>query len=93
MGNLVLLPPKLNSKLQNKDPGDKIEEYRKTGLLIAREVADTIADEGWNAKAIERREDALLAWAAVLLKLLGIPADLSSSRLSLSASFKHQGAN
>jgi hypothetical protein len=63
LGNLVLLPPKLNAKLQDIDPAEKAEEYRKTGLLIAGEVADAIEDEGWNSKSIGRREDALLKWA------------------------------
>ena len=63
LGNLVLLPPRLNSKLQDLDPADKSDEYRKTGLLIATEVADMIADEGWSARVIEMREDMLLKWA------------------------------
>ena len=63
LGNLVLLPPKLNSKLQNRDPSDKTDEYRKTGLLIAGEVADMIDESGWNGKVVEAREDALLEWA------------------------------
>jgi hypothetical protein len=65
LGNLVLLPPKLNSKLQDDDPKDKAEAYRKTGLLIAGEVADFIkAGNGWNKTAIESREEAMLDWAA-----------------------------
>ena len=44
----LLLPPKLNSKLQDLSPADKSDAYRKTGLLIAREVADIIdADGHW----------------------------------------------
>ena len=63
LGNLVLLSPGLNSKLQDNKPSIKVEEYRNTGLLIAAEVADIIDDVGWNAKAIETREELLLAWA------------------------------
>ena len=63
LGNLVLLPPKLNSKLQNLHPKQKFEDYRKTGLLIASEVAHTIDREGWTAQTIDRREEKLLAWA------------------------------
>lgn len=64
LGNLVLLPPRLNSKLQDDDPKDKTEAYRKTGLLIAGEVAALInAKKKWSAKMIAEREDALLAWA------------------------------
>jgi hypothetical protein len=63
LGNLVLLPPNLNSKLQNKTPEEKAEAYRKTGLLIAGEVADIIDASGWDAKSVKDREEALLAWA------------------------------
>jgi hypothetical protein len=63
LGNLVLLPPKLNSKLQNKRPKDKIDAYRRTGLLIAGQVADLIENDGWTAKTIETRERAILDWA------------------------------
>jgi hypothetical protein len=63
LGNLVLLPPKLNSKLQALRPKDKVDAYRKTGLLIAGEVADLIEKYGWTSKAIEAREEAILDWA------------------------------
>ena len=42
IGNLLLLPPKLNSKLSNKDPKDKVDAYKKTGLLIAINAAQWI---------------------------------------------------
>jgi hypothetical protein len=64
LGNLVLLPPKLNSKLQDDNPSDKVEAYRKTGLLIAGEVADLIESDGWKGKSVEEREESLLKWAA-----------------------------
>jgi hypothetical protein len=64
LGNLVLLPPNLNSKLKDLDPTDKSAEYRKTGLLIAGEVADIIDSEGWSKKTVDDREEALLDWAA-----------------------------
>jgi hypothetical protein len=64
LGNLVLLPPKLNSTLQDDDPRDKVEAYRKTGLLIAGEVAEFIKKvDRWNVKSIEKRENSLLDWA------------------------------
>jgi hypothetical protein len=64
LGNLVLLPPRLNSKLQDDDPKDKAEAYRKTGLLIAGAVSDAISTGNrWNAKMIAERESALLEWA------------------------------
>jgi len=64
IGNLLVLPPKLNSTLQDDAPKDKAKPYRKTGLLIAGQVADTIEAEGWNNKSVEERESALLEWAA-----------------------------
>ena len=64
LGNLVLLPPKLNSTLQDDAPKNKAEAYRQTGLLIAGEVARMIDKDGWRAGSIEEREEALLKWAA-----------------------------
>ena len=64
LGNLVLLPPKLNSTLQDKSAKDKAEHYRRTGLLIAGEVADIIDRAGWNSRSIKEREERLLEWAA-----------------------------
>jgi hypothetical protein len=63
LGNLVLLPPKLNSKLQAMPAEDKILPYRKTGLLIAGEVADQMENGGWDIKAIKQREEKLIEWA------------------------------
>lgn len=62
LGNLVLLPPKLNSKLQDSDPDEKASSYRKTGLLIAGAVADQIDADGWKGAVIDSRENALLEW-------------------------------
>ena len=63
LGNLVLLPPKLNSALQNKPAKDKAAYYRKTGLLIAGEVADVIDTAGWTSRSVKEREERLLEWA------------------------------
>ena len=38
--------------------------YRKTGLLIAGEVADVIDAAGWKSRSIKEREERLLEWAA-----------------------------
>ena len=59
-----MLPPKLNSKLRDKKPKDKATAYRRTGLMIAIEVADLIESRGWKASVIDEREEALLEWAA-----------------------------
>ena len=64
LGNLVLLPPELNSTLQDKPAKDKAAHYRKTGLLIAGEVADVIESAGWNSRSIKDREERLIEWAA-----------------------------
>ena len=61
IGNLVLLPPKLNSQLRDKAPGEKAAKYRDTGILQAQEVIPQL--QNWNRAAIERREKALLDWA------------------------------
>jgi hypothetical protein len=63
LGNLLLLPPKLNSKLRALAPSKKAEEYRKTGLLIARKAADQIEGSRWGVGQIKIREEALLEWA------------------------------
>ena len=64
LGNLVLLPPKLNSALQDKPAKGKAAHYRKTGLLIAGEVADVIDAAGWKSRSIKEREERLIEWAA-----------------------------
>ena len=61
LGNLLVLPPRLNSKLGAKAPKEKADAYNKTGLLIAQEVVGGLS--GWKRQAIEERENALLQWA------------------------------
>jgi hypothetical protein len=63
LGNLVLLPPRLNSKLKDAEPLDKKVDYEKTGLLIAQDVAARIPI--WDRAAVEQREKELLEWAKV----------------------------
>lgn len=63
LGNLMMLPPGLNSKLQDKPPKRKARAYTKTGLLAAQEVSDLIQESGWSRKVMAEREDALLKWA------------------------------
>ena len=62
IGNLLLLPPRKNSELGNKDPKDKADAYLKTRLLIAEEVAKTIQNYGWDENQIETREHKLIEW-------------------------------
>lgn len=64
LGNLVILPPKLNSRLKDKPPKDKADAYRKTGLLIAGDVAKQISDIGkWRESDVKNREEKLINWA------------------------------
>lgn len=65
LGNLLLLPPKLNSKLRDLAPSKKAEEYRKTGLLIARKAADQVGGVRWGPSRIRDRENTLLDWAKI----------------------------
>ena len=60
----MLLPPKLNSTLQDKPAKNKAAHYRKTGLLIAGEVADVIDASRWKSSSIEERKERLIEWAA-----------------------------
>ena len=65
LGNLTMLPPRLNSKLQDKSPNHKAPAYTNTGLLDAGDVAKRISTDGkWNEKKIIKRENELLKWAA-----------------------------
>jgi hypothetical protein len=61
LGNLTLLPPKLNSKLSDKAPADKASEYVKTGLLVASTLKADL--RSWNPASVGKREEELLAWA------------------------------
>jgi hypothetical protein len=64
LGNLMLLPPGLNSKLSDKTPAEKVAAYRATGLDAASDVAQTIEKDGWGAAQVEQREQRLLDWVA-----------------------------
>lgn len=61
LGNLMVLPPGLNSSLGAKAPEAKAEDYTKTGLLVAQEVAGQLSN--WSRPTIAAREDLLLQWA------------------------------
>ena len=66
LGNLMLLPPKLNSKLSDRLPRKKADAYRKTGFHHAGEVADMLADSPrWSKTACRRRQQKILDWACV----------------------------
>lgn len=60
LGNLTLLPPGLNSELQDKDPADKANAYETVGLLIARSAA--ILMKPWTYQKVRQREKDMLEW-------------------------------
>ena len=65
LGNLTLLPPRLNSKLQDRGPKEKARDYRKTGLLVAEDAARRVRTRGrWSKLKIVNREREILRWAA-----------------------------
>ena len=65
LGNLTMLPPTLNSKLQDKPPQDKADDYIQTGILVAQDAAKYInAANKWGEAEIIKRENDLLEWAA-----------------------------
>lgn len=66
LGNLVLLPPNLNSTLGDTSTKEKADSYVKTGLLVAGRVAAMIDKSGtWSKKEIQAWEDELTTWAAI----------------------------
>ena len=62
LGNLLILPSQLNSQLGDKSPESKADDYQRTGLLIAADVAETIKKDGWGQEEIESREGDILDW-------------------------------
>ena len=62
LGNLLLLPPRLNSTLGGKNPEEKSDAYRQTGLFSAVEVTEMIQKDGWDDPEIATRESVLLEW-------------------------------
>lgn len=67
LGNLMILTPGLNSKLQDKPVNEKADEYTQTGLLVAQQVAASVVKlkikSHWTFQAMKARERALLQWA------------------------------
>ncbi len=59
LGNLAILPPNLNSKIGQKSFSEKKKAYQATGLILLREI---IVKKDWDKKAIDEREEKLLAW-------------------------------
>ena len=64
LGNLMLLPPGTNSRLRDKPPQQKSDEYLKTGFYHAREVFEMLKkSQKWGKKVCKKREKKMLRWA------------------------------
>lgn len=61
LGNLILLPPKVNTRASNRPFPIKKEIYQKYGML--RHIHELLELEEWNKEEMEKREDTLLSWA------------------------------
>jgi Protein of unknown function DUF262/Protein of unknown function (DUF1524) len=56
LGNLTMLPPGLNSSLQDQPPKTKVKAYRECGLRGTVTVADTIKKNGnWTKELVDAR--------------------------------------
>jgi hypothetical protein len=64
LGNLLMLPPGVNSKLKDTEPKDKAESYETSGLystiLIGRQIKENM---NWNETTVRAREKVLIEWA------------------------------
>ncbi len=68
LGNLMMLPPGVNSKLKDLDPAKKAEAYNSCGLLSSIEVAKLIKNRRWDKAAVGDRTAKLLGWAKIQWK-------------------------
>ncbi len=62
LGNLMLLPPGLNSSLGASLPKVKRDRYKETGLLHALDTAKSIRNGKWRTSDVKKRETALIKW-------------------------------
>ena len=63
LGNLTMLPPKVNSSLKDKPPHEKATRYVKCGLQATSEVGHEIQDgTTWNKQAVLARADKIAAF-------------------------------
>lgn len=63
LGNLMMLPPGINSRLKDKDPVIKAETYRTSGLLTSIDVANRINKRKWDKGTVESRAQQIIEWA------------------------------
>lgn len=56
LGNLTMLPPNVNSSLQDRPPADKAGTYRSCGLMATREVGEALeGGQSWDRAAVAER--------------------------------------
>lgn len=60
LGNLLLLPPDINCRAADKEPKEKYDLYKQSGLLITDDVLDNLST--WNVNMVIEREAKLLEW-------------------------------
>ena len=60
LGNLFLLPPHVNSQLHDDPPIKKLDEYKKTGFLMARDIIPHLSE--WNEDRILKRGEKIARW-------------------------------
>jgi len=60
LGNMIILPPKINSKASNKSFNEKLKIYRVNNNL--RLINKILSYSNWNQKAIKDREKILHEW-------------------------------
>lgn len=63
LGNLLMLPPGLNSRLKDKDPGAKKDSYKNAGLRSSGDAVGYFRSGKWDQKCVDKRSAAILAWA------------------------------
>ena len=61
VGNLFLLPPNVNAKLSDKNPEEKVDEYRRTGFLMADEIIPHLGR--WYKNVVSERSVKIAKWA------------------------------
>jgi hypothetical protein len=61
LGNLMLLPPGVNSRAKDHPFAEKRTIYEKHGAL--QQVREVASHKKWTDRYVERREKAMISWA------------------------------
>jgi len=59
IGNLILLPPGINSSLKDKPPIEKSAKYIEVGIKGTIKVGEKIQSDGWSKKHALERADSI----------------------------------